>query len=249
MPFRWLIIFILSPIVTSAQKTYPADTTVLAFGFDTIRIERIRYSLAPWVWLNLHENEYISVLAADSQLRQQPAGIRIRLLQCRERYLMFQEKGVVYQADPNRIFTDAGLEENLKLLNPQGVPPLIRSRIRRLRTVLIQMIGRPRLLIALHNNTPDNYSVLGYVKNPHYRTRLAPGADPDDFVLTTSPQWYHRLIKVPLNLSLEKNTAPNDGSFSVYARLRKLPYLNIEAEETHLDAQLYLIKQVQAYRP
>src|SRR5687768_7782479 len=72
------------------------------------------------VYLNLHENEMTSVLAAKDYLATRN-GHLIVVKQKGNRNLSFTQKGFTFQFDPNRMFTKAGRISTLKLLNKKYI--------------------------------------------------------------------------------------------------------------------------------
>lgn len=239
--------FVLCCLESSCQTAapqYPTDTVMMVLGADTVQIETVRYSAHNVVWLNVHENEGTSYHAADSVLAQMPLGRRIRLMQKGERYLWFRNDTGWCSVDPNRMFTQKGLTENLLLRNGPATPDSIYKKIDSLAKTLIGFIGSPRLIVALHNNTEGNYHVAEYDTTPGYMTRLLPGTDTDDFILTTSENWYKALQTHAYNLAYETAAAADDGSFSAFARFQRLPYLNLEAEHGHKAVQATMVRTV-----
>src|SRR5690606_20180028 len=117
---------------------------------------------------------------------------------------------------------------------------------------LVAVYRPDSLVVTLHNNTPDAYSALSYAEGGTYErdaeaVHLAPGADPDDFFFVTDRSLFARLAVEGFNVVLQDNEAvTDDGSLSVWAARRGLPYVNVEAEHAHLDEQRRMLESLAA---
>jgi len=155
--------------------------------------------------------------------------------------------------DPNRMFSRAGAQANLKALNPQWGPGqtaaalnrLDRERERFVRSILPPAGG---LLIAVHNNS-RGYSVRDEVPISD-RTSLADPERPNNFMLATDPADFERLARSPYNVVLQ-NAAPtdDDGSLSRLAARRGARYVNIEAALGQFERQREMLAWVETNLP
>jgi hypothetical protein len=149
--------------------------------------------------------------------------------------------------DPNRMFSRAGSERNLRSLNPKWNATKIERALRRLdegRSKFLERIlpAQPgSLLIALHNNGPG-YSVKDEVAISD-AVALNDAADPDEFMLCTMRADFDRLATGPYNVLLQ-NTAPpdDDGSLSRLCAVRNIRYVNIEAALGNKTQQAAMLK-------
>ena len=134
--------------------------------------------------------------------------------------------------DPNRMFSRAGAEANLRKLNPSWTEAEIESALRQLdhgREKLLHALlpSDRRLLIALHNNS-SAYSVKDEIDISQERSIRQPG-NPHAFFLCTDPDDYRILAGSPYNAVLQSDVrAPDDGSLSRRAAARLVRYLNLE---------------------
>jgi hypothetical protein len=134
--------------------------------------------------------------------------------------------------DPNRMFTELGLERNLARLNPKA-SEADRRRIHQLvakdREKLLRALTPPKngLLTVLHNNS-RGYSVKDEVEISNDMSLASPG-QPNDFFLCTDPADFAILKTSPFNVVLQNAAkGEEDGSFSRLAAARRIRYVNIE---------------------
>jgi len=136
------------------------------------------------------------------------------------------------QIDPNRMWSRAGAERNLRQLNP-GSPeaPLLNALL-----LLDQKRGRflnhllppaGGILIVLHNNGVG-YSVKDEIAISD-RTHLPKRAEPHEFFLASAPSDYDRLAAGPYNAVLQQSPkGQDDGSLSRLCARRGIRYVNLE---------------------
>ena len=211
--------------------------------------------------VNLHDDEDTSVAAALA-VAAEMGGTVVELVHTGERNLRFavdvRDPGAsggrraAYGADPNRMFTPAGLARTVASLTEGPTPSLDhgeRAVERLARYVLTQTgLGDADVVVTLHNNTEDNYSARSYEPGAVYATDAAAvtvheGSDPDDFFFVTDRALYDALVARGFNAVLQDNdAATDDGSLSVWAAQNGRPYVNVEAQHGHLEAQTEMIR-------
>lgn len=214
----------------------------LPLGDRTLTLAEHDFGPGPLL-VNLHADETTSVEAALAVARRR-GGRVLNLLNDRERLVSFTLGGKRYVADPNRIFTGAGVPATLRKYGPDSkdAEAAVSGFARALLGALKPPPGAP--LIALHNNTPDlSYSMKSYLPGGKdagevERTFEAPGQDPNDFFLVTEPSLFESLKARGFNVALQKRVPDtDDGSLSVWAAQHKLAYVNVEAQHGHLAQQ------------
>ncbi len=238
-----------------------------------IRLEIIKHPnyQGPVYFFAPHENEHVAneFLA---QKVSEGQGTLLILRQKGERNisLHFRRKNV--QVDPNRIFTAAGARASLLDLNPhlKGQPRLLRKACRRavkLGRFICKQMGRLKkgtVVIAIHNNTDgyddDGKGGVGTVSIHRYQHKFNAGAryikelhvgegDEDDLFFITeaedfrtlSAAGWHVLLQHPQVAQLADE---DDGSLSVFAEMRGLRYINIEAQRKEGDDHLEIQKRM-----
>lgn len=153
--------------------------------------------------------------------------------------------------DPNRMFSRAGAEANLRTLNPNWTPDqmnnalavLDRGREKLLRALLP---SDRRVLIALHNNS-DAYSVNDEIPLSQEHSLRQPN-NPHAFFLCTDPGDYEVLADSPYNVVLQSDVrAPDDGSLSRRAAARLARYVNLEVHKGDSARQREMLEWADAH--
>ncbi|WP_412067060.1 hypothetical protein [Rubrivirga sp. IMCC43871] len=197
--------------------------------------------------LNLHDDESTSVDAALAVVRE-VGGRVVELRHSGERNLTFAVGGATFRADPNRVFTDAGRRRTLASLSTSTPAALAALEAFADSALAVYAAVSPAVVITLHNNTEDNYSARSYAAGGEYASDAAavtihPGSDPDDFFFVTDRALYDALAAAGFNAVLQDNdAATDDGSLSVWAARRGVPYVNVEAQHGHVEAQARMVR-------
>ncbi len=149
--------------------------------------------------------------------------------------------------DPNRIFTDTGIVKTLNENNgpyPDSLKRLIKTFADSLLSVFADTASQ-KCMIAIHNNSPADFSVLSYKNTLNAReVFIAPKESPDDFFIVTDSVDFAYLKNVAFNVVWQSETPEDDGSLSIWAQQHRIPYINIEAGHGHLKQQVEMIKVV-----
>ncbi|HEX6902340.1 MAG TPA: hypothetical protein VF789_21660 [Thermoanaerobaculia bacterium] len=199
-------------------------------------------------FLVLHDNEDTAVEAGLEAIRTR--GGRLVEVRARGRRLVaFEMDGQIWRFDPNRVFTPDGAEATLQSFNGSA-PSEVLAEVRRFADTVLAVYGAESLplLAALHNNTEGEYSALSYTpEGEHARDaaalHLPPGADPDNFFFVTDRALYDALAAAGFAVVLQDNDrATDDGSLSVWAARRGVPYVNIEARHGDREGQIRMLE-------
>jgi len=200
-------------------------------------------------FLNLHQNENCSVVAAKSLLQLRGAGSVLYFNKTLSnngwptRNITFSLKGTVYTFDPNRMFTAAGLETNLYPYSSNAAAEVLAFSQK---VLSIYVVEPQQPLIAIHNNAfAGSLSALQYLPGGVYgndaiNVNIGTVSTPKEFFLLTdtptNEQLYQSLVQAGYSVVLQTPAGPNstltdDGSLSVYCALVNPPltYVNIEA--------------------
>jgi hypothetical protein len=239
-----LFTFCTLPYILYAQKE---DTITLNNGLCNLTIfhHSGSDSLSRISVLNLHENEHTSIEAflGLDQSKNFPFTFlhqygRRNIAYCKD------DLDTIY-FDPNRIFSPAGITNTLVTNSRFDSGAFFAAQ--HLGHLLIDKIQTSKFILALHNNSPGNYSVNSYKRNAEYandaeKVYTNPTMDADDFVYTNDETIFKWFKKNRANIVLQNNDhVTDDGSLSVFFRDRKAIYINIEAEHGHLAEQQKLI--------
>jgi hypothetical protein len=198
--------------------------------------------------LVLHDDENTAVEAGQAFVEAH-GGRLVELRAQGARRVAFDLDGRTFSVDPNRIFTPAGVRKTLGADSTRtGAVALARL----FGDALVAVYAPDSVVVTLHNNTPDGYSARSYAEGGEYArdaeaAHLEPGADPDDFFFVTERALYDALAAGGFNVVLQDNArVTDDGSLSVWAARQGLPYVNVEAEHGHLEAQLRMLEALAA---
>jgi hypothetical protein len=192
-------------------------------------------------FVNLHDDENTSVEAARLAI-DSLGGTLIQLEHTGERNIEFLLEKTQFVVDPNRIFTDVGASASLRRLGSYSDQAL--NAIRTFAERMVDSLS-VEVIYTLHNNGEEGYSAKSYLNE--YKTDaeevfLNPTRDEDDFYFVTDRVFFEKLKAKGYNVVLQNNeTVTDDGSLSVLAGWRGIPYINIEAQHGHLQEQLDML--------
>lgn len=210
-----------------------------------------------WVFFAPHEDENISNNLVKEKISQY-GGLFVILQQNGQREITLTLNETNLQIDPNRIFTEEGRRSSLHKLNPNVLPnsDVFRQGIHRaeqLSAFIINAMGginKKNTWIAMHNNTNgytnDGHNGLGTISINRYKKKLDSGSkflidvhvskhDEDDLFFVTDKTDFN-LMKQSKWSAILQNPAvahikdEDDGSLSVFAEMKGIRYINIEAE-------------------
>ena len=242
-----LVLLLLSPLGCESDDL-PSRVVLLPIGDDSVQLV-IHDSGQPGLrYVVLHDDENTAVAAAQEAVKTH-GGALYELRHSGERNVRFSMNGMTYRFDPNRIFTPIGAARTLDRWTEATVEPLVARAVSAFADSLLThlMLGYDGLIVAVHNNTDEGYTVHSYESGGDLsleaRTvHVAADQDEDDFVFATTPQLYHRARDAGLHAVLQRMPpATDDGSLSVYAARAGIPYVNVEAEHGHLEQQTRML--------
>lgn len=155
------------------------------------------------------------------------------------------------KVDPNRLFSRAGADFNIRGLNPNiDVERLIEvlDYLDDHRGQLLQHLMPPQVsrLFALHNNR--DYSVQDELAASN-RTSIKQPAQPRNFFLCTDAKDFEILRQSPYNVVLQSDPDPDDGSLSRLAARRGFRYINLECAIGEYDAQMERVRWLDEHLP
>jgi hypothetical protein len=237
---KGLLIFML--LVSQQLVAQQTTTDTFWLSNTAVPIQQTYYgSDARAVFIHLHANETASIAAAREYLKDK-AGLLVALTHDTTRLVIFYQTNRLVQFDPNRIFSKKGRLANLKLLN-RNLPLSTEKLLARFADSLTETFQRAKIIIAVHNNTDGQpLSVKSYKQ-----AYINPAMDTDDFILTTEKRIFNELKKKKINAVWQtQKTSADDGSLSIYCDKKKIPYVNIEAQEGHLEEQLRMLEALTA---
>jgi hypothetical protein len=239
------------PIQPEESRSPLATARAVRLGSGTVFLETEQQEAGGPTYINLHENEQTSVDAARAVMSESAAGRMVRLRAQGRRHVVFWEGARPFAFDPNRIFTNRGIEQTLRRYS--SLTESASETLRRLRASVLEMLQTSpnQPVIALHNNAGIDYSASEY----QHGRRLAADASaiaigslypPEDFFVVTEPSWFERLAATGFNVVLQSPNARDDGSLSIWFQRNGRSYINVEARHGRLQAQQLMLRAVAA---
>jgi len=235
------ILFSCQIISFSQNKTYQFGDSIITF------VERNASSSSKILFINVHENEWTSVEALnafDSTARYHFVYLKHSGL----RRVGFNQKDNLHSVDPNRIFSSTGIEVTLN--QDSSYSKKAEKMAKAFAKEILNFVTSSSWIISLHNNTPNNYSIMSYLPDSSEALNtkevyINEKMDPDDFIYTTDLSLFSKLKYLQINVILQDNeNCVDDGSLSIYCGKRNIPYANVEAEDGHLTEQIFLISEL-----
>lgn len=198
------------------------------------------------LFINVHDNEKTSVNAAVDYLKQNGGSIAY-IFNNGQRNVPIKIKDSTYIFDPNRIYSREGRIATLTS-NSTSFDSAAEVEVANFASAFLKnYIDKRKLVIAFHNNTDSNFSILNYQHDIDSLPNtgqyfINPAMDVDDFILTDNREIFDSLKSRNINAVWEvARNIPDDGSLSVYAGLNNIPYINIEAQHEHLEEQQMML--------
>lgn len=222
-------------------------TTTVKLGNAIVQIQTSVFGeqSSKLCFINLHANETTSIEACQ-QFLANSNGKFIYVAHKPQRNIEFELNNTKHVFDPNRIFTNKGIQATLKKLSVYNNEA--KKEVEGFANAIIQQIGDAKMIIAMHNNGNKGLSIKSYLKGGAEYANAANVyinalMDEDDFVYTTDKKVFNHLKENKINVILQKSSgAVDDGSLSIYYGNKKIPYINIEAEQGHLKEQVQVLQ-------
>jgi len=186
------------------------------------------------IFINLHHSEKTSVQAA-RRIADEVGGMVVDLVHPGGRLVTFKLHGKSYTFDPNRIFTDAGIEKTLRGYS-RSAPPAAKMAVKQFAEALIEKYVRNRrVIMAVHNNS-GGFKVDLWDKNGRYEKDTAEifkgdPKHPHNFFIVTTMEDFNLLKSYGYNVVRQNNEhATDDGSLSIFCGRHNIRYINVEAQ-------------------
>lgn len=216
-------------------------------GGSIVHAQFTRHGRGTPTLINVHDDENTSVVAGKIVI-EQTGGRLIELTHSGRRNIRFNLNGEQFAFDPNRIFSDAGIRDTLERQSTYS--EAAHRAVKQFATQWLEYFALDQQpnIIALHNNSEGSLSIHSYQPGGEHADAavavyVAAQRDPDDFFYVTDQRFFDYLKARNFNVLLQDNAnVPDDGSLSVYFARKKIPYVNIEAESDHLNAQIEMVR-------
>ncbi|KTD68855.1 MULTISPECIES: protein tyrosine phosphatase [Legionella] len=190
-------------------------------------------------YIHVHHNEQTALKAAQAVI-QKEGGSLITLVHSGGRNIVFRLNNQRYEFDPNRIFTDNGIKKTLSQFGQYN--PQAHREVNKLASKIKQLLPKGKV-VAVHNNS--SYSLKDYLpgnslENDAQAIHMIPENYFRNFYLVTKINDFLRLKSKGYNGVLQKSSATDDGSLSIY--LAKNDYINVEAGYDQLFEQIKMLQ-------
>lgn len=232
-------------MLLAGRRTVAGATSAesVRLGETPVRLLVEDHPPAGVTYVHLHENETTAAQAA-ARVVARSGGRLVRVQSQRTRLITFLADSVGYTFDPNRVFTQLGIERTLRRYGPDS--PTARRHVAAFAERVLASVTAPNptIVIAPHNNADAGYSIRTYAAGGALArdaadVHLNAARDPDDFCLVTDRALFDALKGHGLNVVLQHaGQVDDDGSLAVYCQRHGLRYANVEAQYGHLREQV-----------
>lgn len=236
-----VILLMMNLAACSQQDSVTQAVHLLKAGESVIKVEQIKHHPASeWLLLHLHSNE-VTAYRMGKRFAMAAGVDFVSIQNNEERNVPFYFESRLFAFDPNRIFSDTGLTKTIQpMILPFGE---VHQRIKEFSNSLLALIDTSKTVVAIHNNTNNNFSLLTYIKDGSGKVHQNPAQDHDDFFITNDEEVFGFLKQRNFNVVKEDvSKLEEDGSFSLYATRNNIRYVNIEAEHHHDEEQWNMLK-------
>lgn len=206
---------------------------------DTAVIIQQQANGAGKAFVHLHQNETTALAAAQAVVHAEGGSV-LTLVHAGGRNIVFHVNNEPYEFDPNRMFTEAGIQKTLAQFG-EVTPEAVRE-VARLADKIKTLLPKGKT-IAVHNN--EDYSLNDYLPGHSLAAdaRLLHVNEQHfyrNFYLVTQTKDYQRLSQLQFNSILQAEKATDDGSLSVF--LADRDYINVEAGYDQLAVQIKMLR-------
>jgi len=223
------------------------ETTTFQLGENHVSAVSYQSGSNPLTFLNVHDDEDTSVAAGKACIAEK-GGRLIELSHSGERFIRFNLANQRYAFDPNRIFSDFGIEATLK--KNGAYSPKAHEVVRLFATDYLTRfdLNRQPVIVALHNTVDGIFSVESFQPSAEHGSaskaiHISAVRNKFDFYFVTDDRFFSFLSARGFNVVLQDNeTVSDDGSLSVHFSKLGIPYINVEAEMRHLDEQIQMLR-------
>ena len=243
-----LQVFVLSALLVAGGCTTPhAEQTSFKLGDTTVHAKVFQHGKPSPMMINVHDDENTSVVAGKVVVRES-GGRLIELVHNGGRLVEFKLDGQTYRFDPNRIFSDEGIRATLSRRSTYS--EAAHRVVKDFATKFIEQhaLDREPVIVALHNTdghglTINSYRAEGNMSSASSVLHVSPKRSPGDFFYVTDRRFFDYFKARDFNVTLQDDAnVSDDGSASVYFARKGIPYLNIEADVSHLDEQTQMVR-------
>lgn len=240
-------LLLLATLIATGCATRTASQVSFKVGDTTIHAKVFQRVASSLTMFNVHDDENMSVLAGKA-IVEESGGRLIELAHSGRRFVEFKLDGQTYRFDPNRIFSNDGIRATLT--KQSSYSEAAHRAVKEFAARFIEQFGLDRepVIVALHNTdghglTINSYRADGDKSSASATLHASERRSAGDFFYVTDRRFFDYLKARDFNVTLQDDAhVPDDGSASVYFARKGIPYLNIEADVSHLDEQTEMVR-------
>lgn len=224
------------------------DTAFIQLNDLSVNLVKYSYRAPKINFLAIHDDEDTGIKAAFEYIMFS-GGTVIDCQYGDVRNFKFSYNGADFQTDPNSIYSYGGVVLALDKYKNTDNDEVVRQLQEAGKKILNYYNAKKHgYIFTLHNNGDGGFGINSYLPgNDLEKTAdsvyVNPGMDPDDLILVTETGLFNHLKKQNVNVILQSEEGPDDGSLSVYAMYNKIPYINVEVQHGHQQVHLELIEK------
>jgi hypothetical protein len=240
----WLLLAIMLGGGCAARKSSQAS---FKLGDATVHAKVFQRGASSLTMFNVHDDENTSVLAGRVVV-QESGGRLIELAHSGRRFVEFNLDGQSHRFDPNRIFSDDGIRATLSRRGDYSEAAHRVVKEFAARFIERFALDREPVIVALHNTdghglTINSYRAEGDKSSASATLHVSARRSAGDFFYVTDRRFFDHLKARDFNVTLQDDAnVPDDGSASVYFARKGTPYINIEADVSHLAEQTEMVR-------
>ncbi|MBA5248538.1 MAG: LD-carboxypeptidase [Gammaproteobacteria bacterium] len=213
--------------INTNSLSHTTTNEIFLIGDTPITIEIIQSDKSGALFFHPHEDEK-TAYEQTKKIIHQYGGKLVSIKQHGKRLLEITHQGNLYRVDPNRIFSKQGIKDSLTKYGKfnADVAKSVQDFADRVSSLVIA-----KLVIAVHNNYDKNYNISSYKNSDEVKCYYQnPKQGTGEFFYTTDERFFNFAKVAGYNVVLQSNKIKNDGSFSVYAALQGVQYVNLEVK-------------------
>lgn len=232
---KWMTLIFLTLFLVGCAVNHQ-----IMIGDERVVIKQIKGRADGKTYIHVHHNEQTALKAAETVVKRD-GGSLITLVHSGGRNIVFHLNNQRYEFDPNRIYTDLGIKKTLKEYSSYS--PEAHREVKKLANAIKELLPQGKI-IAVHNNA--SYSLKDYLPGHELAkeakaVHMSPENYYRNFYLVTKLADYLRLKLEGFNGILQKPSATDDGSLSIF--LAKREYINVEAGYDQLVEQIKMLQR------
>lgn len=242
---KFFLFFIACFCFVAFSGAVSEDEAVFNFGKHICKVKIFRADSSFSSWVSLHDDENTAT-SEFKEMKKGMSGVSLfEITQNEKRFLVYEIDGKTFRFDPNRIFSESGIQKTVDHLN-NNYPQKLIGNIQAFSDSLLRIIlpaDSTGYLVSAHNNSNNSFSVLSYknsINAEEVYTNIE--ADIDDFFIVTRAHDFEYLKSLNYNVVLQSNEAEDDGSLSVYAQKNNIPYISIEVQHGKKNKQSEMMR-------